>query len=556
MIGCVALYAALGALIHLRNLPSIVVTLGMSFVWQGLAILLLPKPGGKAPGWLLAIMGVKPPFIPFPIVAALVIAGVGYFGLMRTSYGAILRASGGNALAIERAGWSLLRAKMTLFALAGVFGVLSGMALVGITTSADANIGNGYTLLSIAGVILGGGEFVGGVVSPIGAVHRRADHGDGGLVAPDLHAYSAGLAGRRQRRDPHHRSRRARRHHPQGVGPMTAAFQTLLKRPWIWSFVGAGVVWLAAIAFTGGYGAGGMLTAALSLAVFTVIVGVGQMFVITLGPGNVDLSLPANIGLASAVAMKTMGGDDRLVARRPRRRNRLRACGRARQLPLDPGLAHPADHRDAVGELHHPVDRHLLRAGLQIKPPPGFADFTNIVIAGVPLLAILTVLFTIAGSVALHRTIWGRSVVAIGQNQRAARLAGLKVEPVRCATYALCGALGGLNGALLAGYFRGANIDIGNEYLLASIAVVVIGGTSVSGGRANLPGVWGGALFLVLLLTMLNTFGVSAGVRLVADRRDHRRRHNRGGRGEGDAVRAGDGGGAQRPSSDSGFPCG
>ena len=105
--------------------------------------------------------------------------------------------------------------------------------------------------------------------------------------------------------------------------------------------------------------------------------------------------------------------------------------------------------------------------------------------------------------------------MAIGQNQRAARLAGLKVEPVRCATYALCGALGGLNGALLAGYFRGANIDIGNEYLLASIAVVVIGGTSVSGGRANLPGVWGGALFLVLLLTMLNTFGVSAGVRLL-----------------------------------------
>ena len=53
---------------------------------------------------------------------------------------------------------------------AGVFGVLSGMALIGITTSADANIGNGYTLLSIAGVILGGGEFVGGRVSPIGAV--------------------------------------------------------------------------------------------------------------------------------------------------------------------------------------------------------------------------------------------------------------------------------------------------------------------------------------------------------------------------------------------------
>ena len=68
---------------------------------------------------------------------------------------------------------------------------------------------------------------------------------------------------------------------------------------------------------------------------------------------------------------------------------------------------------------------------------------------------------------------------------------------------------------MLAGYFRGANVDIGNEYLLASIAVVVIGGTSVAGGKANVPGVWGAALFLVLLLTMLNTFGVSAGIRLV-----------------------------------------
>ncbi|TPM30088.1 ABC transporter permease [Mesorhizobium sp. B2-3-4] len=168
--GSIGIYALLGALIHLRNLPSIVVTLGMSFVWQGLAILVLPKPGGKAPDWLLAIMSFKPPLIPFPIIAALLIAAVVHFGLMRTSYGAILRGSGGNPAALRRAGWSLLKTKIVLFALAGLFGVLSGMALIGITTSADANIGNGYTLLAIAGVILGGGEFVGGRVSPIGAV--------------------------------------------------------------------------------------------------------------------------------------------------------------------------------------------------------------------------------------------------------------------------------------------------------------------------------------------------------------------------------------------------
>jgi len=153
--------------------------------------------------------------------------------------------------------------------------------------------------------------------------------------------------------------------------------------------------------------------------------------------------------------------------------------------------------------------------GLQIKPPAGFADFTNIQLLGIPILAILTVVFTVGAGVVLQRTVYGRSVLAIGQNMRAARLAGIRVGWVRFATYALSGTLGGLDGALLAGYFRGANVDIGNEYLLASIAVVVIGGTSVAGGKASVPGIWGAALFLVLLLTMLNTFGVSAGVRLV-----------------------------------------
>ena len=170
LLGSIAVYAGLGALIYLRRLPSIVVTLGMSFVWQGLAILLLPQPGGTAPDWLLTVMGYKPPFVPFPILAAVVVAVLVHFGLMKSSYGVVLRGTGGNAQAVGRAGWSLLRTNIAMFALAGVFGVLSGLALIGNTTSADANIGNGYTLLSIAGVILGGGEFVGGRVSPIGSV--------------------------------------------------------------------------------------------------------------------------------------------------------------------------------------------------------------------------------------------------------------------------------------------------------------------------------------------------------------------------------------------------
>jgi ribose transport system permease protein len=170
LLGGIGVYALIGAVIYLRNVPSIVVTLGMLFVWQGLAILILPKPGGKAPGWLHDFMNFHTPYVPFPIIAAIVIAALVHVGLMQTSYGAILRGSGGNPNAVARAGWSLLKTKIVMFALAGVFGVLSGLTLIGLTTSADANIGKGYTLLSIAGAILGGGEFVGGRVSPIGSV--------------------------------------------------------------------------------------------------------------------------------------------------------------------------------------------------------------------------------------------------------------------------------------------------------------------------------------------------------------------------------------------------
>src|SRR5438552_6829098 len=178
-----------------------------------------------------------------------------------------------------------------------------------------------------------------------------------------------------------------------------AWLRILLENPWLWSFAGALVVWLATVAFTGGYGAGGMVTAALSLAVFTVIVGVGQMFVITLGPGNVDLSLPANIGLASAVAMKVMDGNDARIA-----------VGLAAALAS--GLLIGAANYLLIWALRIPPIIATLSAsfiiqsvdisygrGLQIKPPPGYADFTNWQLnlfgVGIPILAIGVVLFTV-----------------------------------------------------------------------------------------------------------------------------------------------------------------
>jgi ribose transport system permease protein len=162
--------AALGVVIHLQRLPAIVVTLGMSFIWTGLAVMLLPAPGGTAPTWIRAIMTVRPPLMPMAIAASIIIAVVAHIIIARSSLGVAIRGVGGNERSVARAGWNVLVVRAAAYALAATFAILAGMALVGLTTSADANIALRYTLLSIAGVILGGGEFVGGRVSALGAV--------------------------------------------------------------------------------------------------------------------------------------------------------------------------------------------------------------------------------------------------------------------------------------------------------------------------------------------------------------------------------------------------
>jgi ribose transport system permease protein len=299
-------------------------------------------------------------------------------------------------------------------------------------------------------------------------------------------------------------------------GTTGATLRRLHHTPWIWSFVGAAAVWLATIAFTQGQGAGQIVTAALSFACFTVIVGTGQMLVITTGPGNVDLSIPATITLCGTVAMKVMGEQDSMLLW---------------------GILAALAAGAVVGALNYGLIRFLrippiiatlsmsflvqssaiaYNRGLRIKPPPALDAFTTGASFGIPWIAILTILFSVIVGIVVGRSYYGRAISAIGQNSRAAWLANVPVERFRFITYVTSAMLAATCGILLAGFSGGPSLDMGAEYLLGSIAVVVIGGTSVAGGRASVPGIWGAALFMFLLVTMLNTFGASAGIRLVA----------------------------------------
>ena len=170
LITCVLAYAGMGAFIQLRRLPSIVVTLGASFVWLGLALLIMPTPGGSAPVWLTSITHWRPPFVPLPILVAVLLAVFAHWLFRRSSYGVVLRGLGSAPASVRDAGWSLVTARSLLYGLAGIFGTISGLLLTALINSGDANIGTPYTLLSVAAVIVGGSEFTGAIVSPVGAI--------------------------------------------------------------------------------------------------------------------------------------------------------------------------------------------------------------------------------------------------------------------------------------------------------------------------------------------------------------------------------------------------
>lgn len=277
--------------------------------------------------------------------------------------------------------------------------------------------------------------------------------------------------------------------------------------PWVWSFLGGIAIWLA-IAAVAGRGLEGTLTSALALAPFLVLVGIGQMFVITAGYGSIDLSVPYVMTLTGFVSVGIMNGGHGSVAV-----GLLAAIG----CGLVVGVVNIA----AIELLSIPPIVATLATGLMVQSwaavragnfngevDPGLNSFVVRQWGPVPELAVFTIAFAVLAGFVLHRTAWGRGLQAIGQSRRAADLAGIRVNMVLAVPYLICGGLAGLSGAFLAAY-SSPSLGIGDPYLLNSIAVVVIGGSLIQGGRSNTAGVWGGALFLILLVTLLGVLNIN-----------------------------------------------
>ena len=163
-----------GALVVVTRVPDIVVTLAMSFVWAGCALLVRSSPGGGAAQWLknLVVGPIGNEWIPRAAIALFVIVAIIWIPFVRSRFGLAVYAIGSNQLAAFRSGVSVGRTKFLAYALTGLFSALAGLSLTA-STGIGSPVPGPYTLLSVAAVVLGGVSLAGGrggVFGPIVAV--------------------------------------------------------------------------------------------------------------------------------------------------------------------------------------------------------------------------------------------------------------------------------------------------------------------------------------------------------------------------------------------------
>ena len=130
-------------------------------------------------------------------------------------------------------------------------------------------------------------------------------------------------------------------------------------------------------------------------------------------------------------------------------------------------------------------------------------------IAGISASFVLAVVLVIIGQLVLTRTVFGRSVVGIGTNEEAMRLAGVDPRPVRVLVFTLTGLLAGLGGLMQAARMEAADPNAGQGMELRVIAAVVIGGTSLMGGRGSVVNTFIGVLIIAVLEAGLAQVGAS-----------------------------------------------
>ena len=135
----------------------------------------------------------------------------------------------------------------------------------------------------------------------------------------------------------------------------------------------------------------------------------------------------------------------------------------------------------------------------------------------IPIIVVIWLVLSITIIAILNLSVYGRKLIYTGANAKAANLSGMRVPLVKTVAYAISGVSAVLTGVFMAGYTQTAFLGIGNKYTLWSITAVVIGGTSLMGGKGGYIGTIAGAIILVLMESILTLLHIPEAGRRIAE---------------------------------------
>lgn len=523
--------ALTGAIVAVTRVPDAVVTFATSFIWAGVALLVLADAGGGAPSGYREL-GVGTVLSEWAPTALVVIAGVvmvAWLPLRLTKPGLAIYAVGRSRDDARLSGVSVARARIGAYAFAGGFAGLGGLALTATTGIGDPLSGGPYTLDSIAAVVLGGVSLlggVGGVIGPIAAAFALTlvssilalEHVDrdwarlirdavvvavvatGALVAGQqrikvwVSTRSWGVMPRLRRTD--RVSRLADRPTVTLVVVLMSlvAVTELLNREqtgsafWTSSQVSTTVLYAAILALLAAGQTLVVLTGGIDLSVATTATAAAFMVAGFATDGtSLSIAVALLVGLGIGIANGIGVGLFRV--------NPLVMTLGISTLTLG-GLAIFSRHRP-LGDVPELVT--TLGSGRFLTDVP----YDVLVWAPIAVLVVL----------GLRDSGLGRGISTVGESRGTSLLAEVYTWRVEVIVYALCGVLAALAGILLAGFGDAVDLGIASPLLLPSIAAVFIGGTSIFGGGGGYTGTIVGALALTVLDSLLTIVDTSRGAR-------------------------------------------
>jgi ribose transport system permease protein len=536
-----------GFFVAFLRMQPIVVTLATMFILQGITLLVMDKPGGMVlPGlgeWLSG--DAIPNLLPKPILLIGIVLLL-WAWLKRTNFGIAIYAIGGDFDSARAVGVSTRFVQFMVYVIGGGCYGLAGVFISAQTGSGDPLIGNPMLLQVFAAVVVGGTALGGGRGGPLGTVfgayilmivvnillvlnvsayYSTVAEGTililavlAGSVSPTsplaqrIRKTFIRVRARRRGQLPAQRDVAARLLRLPDVRTATRTNASMpsffVRHAEALRFALPAYVCFVIVVLVTEFTLGHALTnwsyfnSLIVLSSFLAVLALGQGSVIL--TGGLDLSLPWTVGLCGILlAGMVKGSDAALVYALPA----VILIGALIGLVNGAGIV-----LLGVSPIVMTLAMNGILQGVSLVysngTPDGFSSpllrrfMTDRAFFVTPVV-IFVAMFVAVSVLLLGRTVFGRRIYAVGNGERIAALSGVPVGRTLIGVYILSGLCSAIVGVLLTGFSGQASLGMGDDYLLPSIAVVVIGGALITGGRGHYLGMLGGVLLLTALQTLL-----------------------------------------------------